>query len=339
MCSKTLIGIFLMTGCSVYAQRTDFWNINFREADSTAFLYAGNDLKYPDKLAHDLTQNLKTDVEKFRAIFRWITDNIAYDYELFLTNQKKEKHFSRNKRKLTVWKKQFSKKVYKKTLLQKKSVCSGYAMLLEYMSNQAGITCETISGYGRNSLTPIGFGAINHAWNSVKLDNKWYLCDATWASGFYDNDMKRFHKMFDRNYFLTEPYLFVSDHFPADTSWVLLYEKPSLREFLDAPLKSSAFISNKINQYSPKNGFQKIKCGQRMSFQFTSNRKDIDTTARFDISEAINGKTITKQTHVQWRRQKDGYYSADISFEEKGVFQVDIYINSDHTFTYRVTVN
>jgi uncharacterized protein YegL len=59
------------------AQRIDFWNVNFAKADSIAFKYHGFSLKKIEQLVDSLTNPLGTDVEKFRAIFRWITDNIS----------------------------------------------------------------------------------------------------------------------------------------------------------------------------------------------------------------------------------------------------------------------
>jgi len=83
----------LFTSSFTYAQRHDFWNINFRKADSIATVHENRGLKNPEKLAEDLAMNLTTDVEKFRAIFRWITDNIHYDLNLFNEISEKQRRF------------------------------------------------------------------------------------------------------------------------------------------------------------------------------------------------------------------------------------------------------
>lgn len=56
-------------------------------------------------------------------------------------------------------------------LIRKKSVCQGYALLLYKMSLEAGIPCRIITGKG---------DGVDHAWNIVKIGNKWYNIDCTW---------------------------------------------------------------------------------------------------------------------------------------------------------------
>lgn len=54
-------------------------------------------------------------------------------------------------------------------LVIKKSVCQGYALAYEYlMSNCLGIDCVMISS-----------DSMNHAWNYIKIDGKWYHADLT----------------------------------------------------------------------------------------------------------------------------------------------------------------
>jgi transglutaminase-like putative cysteine protease len=84
MFRKPFIFIFLVISLFSVAQTKE--NQNFKEIDSLArTIKYENDLP---KLVNQLTQNYKTDTEKYRAIFVWITDNIAYDYK---TYNKKEK--------------------------------------------------------------------------------------------------------------------------------------------------------------------------------------------------------------------------------------------------------
>lgn len=49
-------------------------------------------------------------------------------------------------------------------------VCEGYADMFSYILNRIGM----------ESLIIIGFAPGAHAWNAVKLDGKYYLCDVTW---------------------------------------------------------------------------------------------------------------------------------------------------------------
>ena len=47
------------------------------------------------------------------------------------------------------------------------SVCEGYAKAYKYLLNSVDIECEIIV-------------SATHAWNAVKLEDKWYYVDCTW---------------------------------------------------------------------------------------------------------------------------------------------------------------
>ena len=61
-------------------------------------------------------------------------------------------------------------------LIDKKSVCEGYAKSLKYLLDAAGIPCVIVQGTATNSSGK----TENHAWNCVNIDGKWYYIDATW---------------------------------------------------------------------------------------------------------------------------------------------------------------
>lgn len=54
-------------------------------------------------------------------------------------------------------------------------VCSGYALSAYYILNSAGVKTRTVLGTGDDTL-----GTLDHMWNVVKIDNKWYNLDITW---------------------------------------------------------------------------------------------------------------------------------------------------------------
>ncbi len=58
------------------------------------------------------------------------------------------------------------------TLCQKKAVCEGYAKAFMYLCRRAGINATTIAGTAKGS---------SHMWNTVQIENDWYLIDVTWA--------------------------------------------------------------------------------------------------------------------------------------------------------------
>ncbi|WP_156456441.1 S-layer homology domain-containing protein [Abyssisolibacter fermentans] len=61
-------------------------------------------------------------------------------------------------------------------------VCDGYAEAANILLNKVGIESKLVFGYAKN--TEITDDAIGHAWNLVKINNKYYHLDVTWD----DND-------------------------------------------------------------------------------------------------------------------------------------------------------
>ncbi len=56
-------------------------------------------------------------------------------------------------------------------LIDKSAVCEGYSMLAYRMFTEAGLKCKIIVGTGNGGP---------HAWNIVKVEDKWYNIDLTW---------------------------------------------------------------------------------------------------------------------------------------------------------------
>lgn len=65
-------------------------------------------------------------------------------------------------------------------LLNKSSVCQGYAKTLQYLLQKVGITCEMVSGTVNNDGT-----ISSHAWNLVKVNGNWYYVDPTWGDSSF----------------------------------------------------------------------------------------------------------------------------------------------------------
>ena len=61
-------------------------------------------------------------------------------------------------------------------LVNKESVCEGYARSMKYLLDSINVPCVLVIGKGTNS----DGRTENHAWNYVKLNNNWYAVDVTW---------------------------------------------------------------------------------------------------------------------------------------------------------------
>jgi len=221
---KKLLLLLLITFVwQVQAQRSDFKNISFKKADSNAILLKGNELNNLPLLVNNLTNRLETDTEKFRAIYYWVTHNIKNDYNLMQKNDRKRLKFKNDLEQLNSWNKSFKKEVFTTLLRKKRTLCSGYSYLIKELATLAGLHCEIVNGYGKVSTSFKSIKMPNHSWNAIKLNGKWYLCDATWASGFIDETFL-FKYSYNDAYFLMAPQEFAESHKPIDSDWLLFSE-------------------------------------------------------------------------------------------------------------------
>ncbi len=224
MCQYIFCGWCVWLSAGVLAQPADF-SVSFERADSVAAVFAGHSLHNIPLLAFHLTHSLPTEVEKFRAIYKWVCTNIENDYRLFVIQQARQRKLAGDPVKLAEWNRSFGKRVFKKLLNQKKTICTGYAYLVRELGRQANIECVIVDGYTSSPASKDGKRAASHSWNAVKLNGKWYLCDPTWSSGVVDATLGTFRASFNNNYFLPDPALFVQNHLPLDSIWLLTRDR------------------------------------------------------------------------------------------------------------------
>ena len=291
-----LFSVFTLLGCyALQAQKSDFSHISFEKADSIAASYPDADLHNLQGLVTHLTADLPTEVEQFRAIFKWVCLNIANDYPLFLKNQRKRKKYVGQPEKLISWNQQFSPKVYKRLLNKQRTVCTGYAVLIEEMAFLAGIEASVVQGYGRTGFyTAIDKGRPNHSWNAVKLDGKWYLCDATWSAGTIYTDQRGFVFDYSDAYFLTDPALFRLNHYPEEAKWFLTNEKVSFETFKALPTVYKATILNGIIPIKPQHETISLHKTQSLKIKLDVVGEKQPTNSRsLAVTNAVETETFT----------------------------------------------
>ncbi|CAC5362963.1 unnamed protein product [Mytilus coruscus] len=175
------------------------------------------------KLAQYLRRECSSDLEKIRAFYIWITNNVHYDTE---------SHFSGR-----------SRPVDALTVMKcKVSVCEGYANLFAELCNCSNIHAKIIpgfaKGFGHTPAKRFNYrGSINHTWNAVYVDDEWHFMECTWGAGYIDKN-RRFVWRYNENYFLPDPETMIFTHFPyfdpeVDESklWQLLPKSIDLKTF------------------------------------------------------------------------------------------------------------
>lgn len=221
----------------------------------------------PDSLAKELTSPYKKDAEKVRSVFRWITEHIAYDTKGY--HNAKGPYEGLWELSLTAGaagvRQEYNERIIEQVLRTKLAVCDGYARLFKSLCDRAGINCMMITGYIRWASDPIGSQTQRtHAWNAVEVDGSWKLIDATWASGYTDQDVTTYTKAYNEFFFFTDPVQFFNDHYPMDQQWSLMARTPSLSQFYQFPFYYPAFYSFSITDVKPVSGWLKVSRKDRV---------------------------------------------------------------------------
>lgn len=326
--------LFLCCSWQVSSQISDFSHIDFKKADQIAALHKGEGLHNLPELSYNLTANLNTDVERFRAIYKWVCDNISNDYALYLKNKHKRERLKNDSVKFDAWNNKFRTSLFKKLLKKKRTICTGYAYLVRELARLANIKCEIVQGYGRVSTTDIErLNLPNHSWNAVKLEDKWYLCDPTWASGIPNPETNAFTFQYNDGFFLADPKLFAVNHFPEESKWWLLEQNtPTFKEFLAAPIIYGKAYNHLKQHNLPKQMHNDIKKGEVLHFEYV-----LKTSIKPNVSLHIDSGVSYRKTQPSFII-KDLNLQLEHQFNSKGFYDVHIYFNNELIATYTVKV-
>lgn len=331
---KTLLFIlFFWFIFNTNAQQSDFKHISFKKADSIASLYKNEKLNNLPLLSYRLTYRLDTDVEKFRAIYIWVCKNIKSDYNLTTKILSKGKKYRNNREAFLKWNASFRPKFLKRLLEDRKTICTGFAFLVKELSALAKINCTIINGYSKTANFNPKKLFPNHSWNAVQLNNKWYLCDPVFASGYYNLDINTFIHDYNDGYFLTDPNLFIKNHYPEDKKWTLL-ENENFNDFINAPFIYGETFKHKITPVLPKKIASEILIDENIVFEFKID--DISKNKQMNLI-AYNGLREIKFTPTHYTLINN-ILKFTYRFPKKGLYDVHIKVSEDIVASYTIKV-
>lgn len=312
-------------------------------------------------LTTELTKPFSEPLFKARSIFRWITENIRYDYKYYNKYNYKGKEPKPFKckddkdcdAKRMAWETKYMDKV----LQRRKAVCQGYSMLFKKMCDIAGLRSEIVPGYVRTEPFQVGTaGSLDHAWNVIWLDSAYYLLDATWAAGgCVKNDNGKllyFQKNFNNYYWLTPAADFARDHYPQTGKWALLpnYTKDS---FAANPYYLQDQIAH-IQLLSPATGIITAKVGDTIRFKLTYDGyfKDLqinsnifhnpdiwtyDQVSKRRKVRRLDTLAIKKQRYVKYEL-KDNVYEFEYVVTDRSLYYLDILFDRRRLMRFKVNV-
>lgn len=103
-------------------------------------------------LVKQLTKEKNSETEKAKAIYNWVSSNVAYDWKDYSGGESTAKRDA----------------FY--TFYFRTGICSDYVKLAHFMFTMAGLPAASILS-----------DSLDHAWNAVYADGRWILLDATWG--------------------------------------------------------------------------------------------------------------------------------------------------------------
>ena len=303
--------IFLFFPFYVFAQPTvDLKKFDYHRADSIALNFPKKKYKTVSDVAKILAQDLSTEHEKFRAIFRWITDNIEY-------NKTAQNVVDADK-----------------VVRKNKAVCQGFSNLLKEMCAAVNIPCESITGFTKTEIADINrpLKKTDHAWNSVNLYGKWYLVDVTWATSKMNVINHKFMKEFDDYYFLTPPEKFILDHYPKEKRFQFLDKPVKKSVYMKAPVYYTDYFHMQLSNVNPSKGAFKWDIKKPLRVEIESV-----VTPLKDAAVLVNADKFVTPVDLK-RDAGSGKYYFDFTFLTPGKTDLTVYFNGVCTVEYIIQV-
>jgi len=241
-------------------------------------------LSIPDSLttstkgiAGYINSNYRTEENKLRAVFIWITENIQYDIEnMYTYNQDLANSID-------------------KTLKTRKGVCQNYTGLFQDIASKVGVKSYVVFGYTKD------YAQVNynpHSWCVAQIDSSWYMFDPTWGAGS-TADSKFIKKLNDGCYKML-PKKSIKTHMPFDPLW----------QFLDYPITNNEFCQDCKNSTIEKTFFN-----YRDSLELFDSQDCIDrliAEKKRTEGNKINSYLIYIRTQ-QLERDIQSYYTKHVS--------------------------
>lgn len=275
-----------------------------------------------------LIEPATNELERVRAIYFWIILHIRYDEEAYRNGNRRI-----NQHNLDI-------------LRRRRAVCFGYASLFRDMCAEAGLRAEVISGYSKGTLTARpNLDEADHAWNAVRIDDQWYLLDATWDSSLLDKE-SMFVKAGGETYFLPAPQDFVLNHLPNLPMWQLMETPVSPSLFEQASDSIRHYLSSTDANYHYRDSishFFSLEPAERRlweaegTYRFNpteANRENLGHSLldfageRSDLAEALQGRPAQADSLISLQAEIIALCRRAFSLMTPFQWQQELFINT-----------
>lgn len=151
-----------------------------------------------------------------------------------------------------------------------------------------------------------------------------------WSSGSIDGTSKEAIQRYDDAYFLAEPSQFIRDHYPLDTAWILMGEKPTLQKFLSRPITYRAAYRYGVNPITPDS----LELTARRRVPFTLALTSKSSVAAQSVKMLINPNS----RDISSIERESGEFVFTHTFISRGRYDLHVIIGADYVLTYTVRV-
>lgn len=308
---KLLLNILFFFILSSYAQEQAEVTLlkNYKKVDKQ-IMDVEDSFTSVSQLGEYINKNFENDEYKCRAIYKWITANVAYDVKSMYSIS------------LKIKKGELAEAAFR----DKKAICMGYALLFDTLCELNNIRCQYIVGSTKQSwlVEPTG-----HSWNAVCINNNWFLVDATWGAGYIEE--KKFYKSINNSFFLADGKSFYPTHHPIDAIWQLIDYPHDLFYFFNQSKKKTVSLKwncqDSIEVYLKQEPIDQIVATQRRlklngtNSNFTSdyyiyleNLKGHYVSREFKKINDLLSKTINE--YNQYVKFKNNRFTPELSDED-----------------------
>ena len=184
-----------------------------------------------ESVAQYIVSKESNPVLRVKALHDYVVDRVAYDAESYFAGK---------------YPPQDAETVFR----THKSVCAGYAKLLEALGKAAGVEIVYVTGKSRSQVSELS--GQGHAWNGAKINGQWYLIDPTWDSGYVNSPQSGFVKRYSTDYLMTPPEVIGITHFPKDPAWQLRSNPINQGDFLRQPMMRPRFFADGLSLINPQ---------------------------------------------------------------------------------------
>jgi hypothetical protein len=273
--------------------------------------------KSPEKLAAYLMRACVNDVEKARAVARWISANISYDYNALSGSAPRPSDHPDS------------------VFASRRALGAGFANLYVKMLRSLGIEAVTITGVKK------GFGYVvgdtttlqRHVWNAFRVNtassnaicnatttnshaskSQWYLVDVPVYKEVENSD-GHYRTTYADAFFCIAPEQLALTHFPDNTRWQLTSTPVTREQFVKGVQYFGALYGHPVTPLSHKE--YDVNAKQRtLVMEFSAQ-------AAMPLGARIYGDGKELRNAVKWAHG-GSTHTLTLKFPTSGVYKVEI---------------